>query len=352
MKKLIITLISIFVFVNIAFAQSATDKKVDSLKNEQAKAEQAKKAADDRLRNDMNDKNYQAAKTAREKMEKVNKELEAALNEQKVEQEAKAKAKAEAEAVAKKVEEDRLMALYYKRFPEFEFAGVSDEFKEYIFKELKKDPNWEILDIYRSSYKKRVKRHYHSAEWDGWYWGDATVPALIIKSSSNTEGEKFDALYRKEGWGEDLLKAWEYRKNPEKFYLAKKEKEKERESMEKFIKENNALNKMQKAVVAYYKEYAGKNYDIKSAIVLKKCKSVAFYYIDVPKQNNINFVFNQNNNSAFMKRQHDVNYVYAVCGRDTEFNIIIRPNHSYFDKIYAEQHPRKTIKTFKIEDYM
>ena len=39
MKKLLITLISIFVFVNIAFAQSATDKKVDSLKNEQAKAE-------------------------------------------------------------------------------------------------------------------------------------------------------------------------------------------------------------------------------------------------------------------------------------------------------------------------
>lgn len=347
MKKLIIATISVFVLVNFAFAQSAKQK-VDSLKREKAKAEQAKELADDKLRQSQTEQNYQAAKAAREKMEKVNKELESALNAQKAEEEAKAKAKAEAEAKAKakaKTEEQaRVEALYQKKFPEFEGAGVYGNLKHYILEELKKDPNWDIIDIYRSSYQKADKEYYN-AEEDYYFYTHVTVPVLIIKSTSNTEGKSFDGSYGLQQSWDEILKAWEWHKNPDKFYLAKKEKEREE-------KEKVAWPKMQKAVVNYYKEYTGRNYDIKNAIVNKKCKSVAFYYIDMPNQNNSNFNFNKNNNSAFMERQNEINYIYAVCGSDSKGNIIIRPNHSYFDKIYGENHPRKHIKTFKLEDYM
>ena len=372
MKKLLLALISVFVLVNFAFAQSA-QQKVDSLKKEQAKAEQAKKAADDRLRNDMIDKNYQAVKAARENLEKLNKELADALNAQKAEAEAKAQA-----------EKERALALYKKKFPEFEFAGVDDAIKEYMVEELRKDPNWDIIEIsIDTGIDEVVKKEWvpYNSEGVAVIREGRTIQLryyyplcyILIRSTSNPQGEEIvftkedtsreDARNALNSFRAPIDRAIAWRKNPEEFYLVKKEEErkleierekelKEKELIEKLTKENIALNKMQKAVLAYYKEYTGKNYDIKSAIVLKKCKSVTFYYINIPKQDNINFVFNQNNNSAFIQRQNDANYVYAVCGRDVESNLIIRPNHFYFDKIYAEKHPRKTMKTFKIEDYM
>lgn len=328
MKKLIIATISVFVLVNFAFAQSAKQK-VDSLKREKAKAEQAKELADDRLRNDMTEPNYQAAKAAKEQMEKVNKELEFALETLKAEEEAKAKAKAEAELKAKEEEQKKLEALYKKRFSSFDFAGVGGLVKQYILEELKNNPNWDIEDLFltediKSGYRIEYNLHIISSS------GEKVIPVADIRLRNGNDIDDDE-----EKCMNAIAQAWEWHKNPEEFYLFKCD------------------SKMQKAVINYYKKYTGRNYDIKDAIINKKCKSVEFYYIDMPKDNNSNFnlIFNQNNNSAFMARQNEINYIYAVCDSDSKENIIIRPNHSYFDKIYAEKHPRRTIKTFKIEDY-
>lgn len=317
MKKLIITTISVFVLVNFAFAQSA-QQKVDSLKKEQAKAEKTKQLTDDRLRLSQTDQNYQAAKAAREKVEQVNKELESALTTLKAEEEAKARAKAEAAAKAKAEEERRLEALYQNNFSQFSYAGINRGMvKDYIIEQLRKDPNWQI--------------HRVNVVFDELYDGydEYQCCRVIIESTSGIKDFDYGTFCP-----EEYFQVKEWYDNPEEYYFFRK------------------LYRMQTDVVNYYKEYTGRTYDIKDAIINKKCKSVEFYYIDVPNQNNSNFNFNQNNNSAFMKRQKEVDYIYAVCGSDSKENIIIRPNHSYFDKIYAEKHPRKTIKTFKIEDYM
>lgn len=312
MKKLIIATISVFVLVNFAFAQSAKQK-VDSLKREKAKAEQAKELADDKLRQSQTEQNYQAAKAAREKMEKVNKELESALNAQKAEEEAKS----EAAAKAKAEEEKRLEALYQNNFSQFSYAGINRGMvKDYIIEQLRKDPNWQIH---------RVNVVFNEL-YDG--YDEYQLCSVIIESTSGIKDFDYGTFCP-----EEYFQVKEWYDNPEEFYLFKCD------------------SKMQKAVVNYYKEYTGRTYDIKNAIVNKKCKSVAFYYIDMPNQNNSNFNFNKNNNSAFMARQNEINYIYAVCDSDSKGNIIIRPNHSYFDKIYGENHPRKHIKTFKLEDY-
>ena len=322
MKKLLIASISVFILTNIALAQSV-QQKVDSLKKEQAKAEQAKNLADAKLRKEQTGKNYQDAVAAREKMEKVSEELKAALDVLKAEEEAKARAKAEAAAKAKAAEEERLEALYKENCPQFYYAEVEGKAKAYIIEQLRKDPNWTVENVTVKFYNVRGEYDYYQ------------LCTAFIKSATETKQFDYgtfcpDPIYQVSDWYD----------NPEEFYL--------------FLergKEKETFSNMQKAVVDYYKEYTYKSYDIKNAIVERKCKSVSFYYIDVPKQNNNDFVFNKNEKSPFMEKLNEANYIYAVCGSDRKGNIIIRPKHSYFDKIYAEKHPRKTIKTFKIEDY-
>ena len=266
MKKLIIATISVFVLVNFAFAQSA-QQKVDSLKREKAKAEQAKKLADDRLRSDPNDKNYEAAKAARENFEEVNRNLAKALNAQKAEEEAKAKAQAEAELKAKEEEQKNLEALYKKRFSSFDFAGVGGLVKQYILEELKNNPNWDIEDLFltediKSGYRIEYNLHIISSR------GEKVIPVADIRLRNGNDIDDDE-----EKCMNAIAQAWEWYKNPEEFYLFKCD------------------SKMQKAVINYYKEYTGRTYDIKDAIINKKCKSVEFYYIDMPKDNNSNFNF-------------------------------------------------------------
>ena len=248
MKKLLLSLISIFVLVNFAFAQS-TQQKIDSLKREQVKAEQAKKLANDKLRQNSNEKNYEDAKVAMKKMEKVNKELEVALNEQKAEAEAKAKAKAEAEAKAKEAQDkERLKTLYDKRFPEFAWAGVGDPMKSYMLGELKKNPNWDIKNI---TFPKENE--------------------IVVKSTSNSQGKLINVSNN-----EAIAQAWAWRKDPVKSYEAKKGMEK----MPGCIKNLEDINR---AARGYYYGYTGrelrKDYSLAE---FELCTRINIYRIDIP----------------------------------------------------------------------
>ena len=336
MKKLLIPFLSILVLVNISFAQS-NQQKVDSLKREQVKAEQAKKAADEKLRQNSNEKNYESAVSAEKQLIQVTNELASALETQKAEAEAKAQAKAqakaEAEAAAKKAAEDKLLALYKKRFPEFYFMDVEGKVRGYILERLKKNPNWNIIDI----------------QEDRGYW--------VITSTSGTARIKTKSVM----WDyEEVTRSMEFRKDPKKFYLYRKDL---------------ALPIMQKEVEDQYYKSTGERYDF-SKIVNLKCKTVIMSYKDIPadscyyrKENKSDAYFNtfykmKDKRIVFATCFNDIGqrdlidvgdiYMYqSVFGGSCQDKLLIQRNDSNIKKINSKHFmPLKPLRNFKIEDYL
>ena len=274
MKKLLIPFLSIFILVNFAFAQS-TQQKVDSLKKEQAKAEQAKKAADERLRQDLSDKNYQAAKASRENYEKVSRELTFALENQKAEQEAKAKAKAEAEAAAKKAAEDKLLALYKKRFPSFAFVGVGGPVKNYMLGELKKNPKWDILDMsleqsFASGYKINTNVRIKSTSGEK----VITLADAHLRIHDDITGEEVEQI-------EAIALAWRWHKDPEKFYTESAQYTKIEKEKRNY---KDAKIKIEKAFKSYYYGYTGRKDG--DNINVSGCDKIELYEVEIPNDKN------------------------------------------------------------------
>lgn len=162
MKKITITLLSIFVLINIAFAQQTTQQKIDSLQNEKAKADQALAQANENFKANQSSQNYDAAKNAKAKQDKVSAELSAALDQQRKEAEA-AKEKAEQEkfiketnekiqrealeSAKKKTEDAQYQQARQKVFDKYpEYLGTALE--PVLIEKFKADPNFVIKDIY------------------------------------------------------------------------------------------------------------------------------------------------------------------------------------------------------------
>ena len=251
MKKLITISLTILFLGTLSFAQS-TQQKIDSLKKEQVKAEQAKKEANDKLRQNPNDENYNSSVAAGENLDRINREIADLLNAQKAEAEAKAKAAAEAKAKAaaeaKAAERKKLEDLYKKKFPEFVEAQVNGKISDSILEQLKKDPNYDIVGIEdfddrqefviksASGPKSDMYISYHEDDYDNFY-----------------NKQAFERLY----YNTELAVFWH--NNPDRFYMYKKGQEK----METF----------KKSFANYYLGYTGKNLNVDIGV----CKEVKLY---------------------------------------------------------------------------
>lgn len=252
MKKLLITLISVFVLINIAFAQS-NQQKIDRLVRAKIDAAYEKQIADAKLKQNPNDENSKTAKTASENFEKISRDLTFALEESKSAMEAELK---ESEEKYAKESAKAAEALYEKIFPEFVYFGVSGEIKEYILEELKKDPYWNIIDIYGEVYREDflVHREGYNTLLNPYetHWESILVKHTVIESTSGT---KILNTYN----GPLLENLREALHNPNNFYLSQMKKEIEKE---------------------YYK-YA-KEYHNFSEIIDLQCHTVVMSYKDIP----------------------------------------------------------------------
>ena len=394
MKKLLLSLISVFVLINFAFAQSA-QQKIDSLKKEQAKQEQALKLANEKLRANSTEQNYQNVVATKKNLEKVNSDLASALEAQKAEAEAKRR---KAEEDAKKALED----LYKKKFPEFEYAGVGGKLKTYMLEELKKNPNWDIKDI---SELVRPRGCDYTDEI-----GIEKV-GVEVKSTSNPRGEKImlaeidnlrlTCAKRKKRIDEifgSIRQAWEWRKNPDKFYEVKKEK-REKEEMDR------RYASMKSAFKHYYYGYTGMHFEGN----VNRCNQINLYRLEIPNNNSYyniiremdkyieNKLFGQHCESYYdVRRIKGGEYLIVMCDNSIAYehsddiymqviqgqesikegrNVVYRHTVRDFDgvKCYEkfltmgakdlalrygvyvvpkDSFPKKLVKTFKIEDYM
>ena len=365
MKKLLITLISVFALGNIAFAQS-TQQKINTLKQEQAKQEQALKLANEKLRANSTEQNYQNVVATRENLEQVTKALEAQ--------------KRKAEEEAKKAAED----LYKKKFPEFEFAGIPAELKDYMIEELKKNPNWDIQDVIVGS--------PYVVEYYEWFSVD-----IIVKSTSNPQGQKITlyAIKEKEkglfaGKIRTVVNGWEWHKNPEKFYEAKKE----RKGKEEVDRRYAPVESMFKH---YYYGYTGMHFEGD----VKHCNQINLYRLEIP---NDRVYYNIDRRSRYndfwglhelfydVKRVEGGGYLIVMCDNSIAYEHPVlrkeiyvqvvqrpesikegktvidraRPGHLFrvddvpkdlatrygVYVVRKDSFPKKLVKTFKIEDYM
>ena len=387
MKKMIISIVSIFLPFNIVFAQTP-QQKVDSLKRVEIQAAKAQQRAEAALRQEMTDANYQAAKAAKERHAEVSSELEAAIRV--LEEEAK-----EAARKAKIEEDKRVAALYEKRFKAFEVAGIDAETKKLILEQLRKDSNWDIVDV-------KVKTYVESPSKsnDGWNYayGDGPLNTysadVIIIDSDGREWTIYSAASydnsasaKARQKAKPIQKALEYRKDPVKLYEAIQYKA-----------QREAKAKYEKSFMQYYLKLTG--------VSLKEfpyeCwQKIEVYQIDVPDDSRYYYEVGRDERSNYFFLPLDVKpgtYFYFKCngeffgqiaplfarkwgmffsfasrkkGKDGKFlffesadkeNIddisdfvfiesVDRENADIINKFDLEPVPRKLLKTFKREDF-
>ena len=298
MKKLLLPIVSIFVLVNIAFAQSAQEK-IDRITQEynaqQEKLDslvRAKIDASYELNSSLKDGNPEREKAAKEKYDKTNKEISSTLD--KLRDIAEAEVRARVENLEES--DENLYKIYKKKFPEFESINIDEDILRYILWELNKDPNWDIINIY----------------------GHRARSVELVKVADNltviesTSGHKEFNTYN-----ESLIKAFENRKNhkdPVNAYL---------------IKEEQALQKMKKDVYKHYDFYyqpTGKKYDF-SKIVELKCQTVVMSYKDIPADSC--YYTKENKSDAYLNtfnKIKDNRIVFVKC-INAPFDFVILTNY-------------------------
>lgn len=134
MKKFIISILYIFIFVGICLAQNNIDKKIDSLQKEKVNANHALKQASDNLRVHETQDNYQLAKAAQKEQERIINELELALEEQKQAN----NAKAVSVVITEKAKE-----ILASKYPEF----INTDFKKPLLEKLSQNNNFKINNV-------------------------------------------------------------------------------------------------------------------------------------------------------------------------------------------------------------
>lgn len=313
MKKILMIFTSIFILVNIAFAQNYQHK-IDSLQNEKSKAEKAKLIADKNLRENLTQENYEAVRKAKGLVEKIDSNIRRTVAEQQAEAKAKAeKEKAEAQAKAK-AEDEAALALYKKKFPAFEYVGVKGPFKEYMLENLKKDTNWDIINI-----SPIEERSVVTAEGYGTLAGQFEYEYYYTTYVRSTNSKEYVRVSFQSGdiskikkFALTLEKAWYWHKNPDEFYLAMK-----------------ALQKMQTDIVNFYKGFTGEEDDQLIAFISKNenqypCTDVDIYYSSIPKGEKC-YQFDTESNKVLRKEVLGDVAIFITC-MDDYWNTREKPN--------------------------
>lgn len=258
-NKILIGALSALVLTAPAFAQQKEQKKVDSLRREFVKAEQALTRTTKILGSDpKNGEKYRLAKDARVNYNRINNELEAAI---KAKEEAAKKAKEDQEKAAKKAKEAKIKPIYQERFKAFELIwGVPPKMKEYIMNKLLLDPNWDIQSL-------STRKDWDNNDYAGWlvYYGYARITdlkghsedVLLVDKWARQNGEEVVNYNMQQ-----LQQAWECHNNPFLLYETIKKQE------------------MKRYFANYYYGYTGEKINPRD---VPSCEKIELYKLDIPK---------------------------------------------------------------------
>ena len=371
MKKILITCMSVFALVNVAFAQNYQHK-IDSLQNEKSKAEKAKLIADKNLRENLTQENYEAVKVVGKQVEDLDKEIKQAVKEQEAEAKAKAYAKAEEE-------KNKALELYKKRFPAFEFFNVDDKLKQYMYEQLQKDPKWDINKITSGIQENTEQNEWTTGNritYETFYRGYIIIEDYKGKSwlsTSGTSRSKSSADKWIRNVADPIKEALELNKNPTLLYEAIQKKAKQ--------------DKLKKDFENYYFGYTGET--IKD---VPTCNTIKLYERYLPNDGRYYYkVTNYSSEWTGYYRAYQDGYepldrikaillvmkpgsyfLYECDGKDygLKENIVARKRrlqlHKADEKVVVdietdsslleyydlEPIPAILIRTFKVEDYM